>query len=101
MPPAQAIRWLNHATINHPTDGYVYPGDVDETLAAVQVLLDRLPQALRQMSGWLDRQSAAGRVRHDAYPDREESAHQARGAVLILVGHLDTACTRLAVVGAD
>jgi hypothetical protein len=119
MSPAQwaaqameAVRWLNHATINLGRDpaegdglgGYVSPGDVDDTLAHLQVLVDRLPQALGQMSRWLDRQARAGLVRHDACPvqlSREESVRQGQAAVLVLADHLDAACARLGAVAAD
>ena len=99
---AEAVRQLIHSTVM-PGDaaGYTYPSDVDETLGDLHALVDRLPQALRQMSRWLAAQAAAGLVRHDGYPDRGESAHQARCAQLVLADHLDAAAGRLIVVAAD
>lgn len=56
---AEAIRWLNHATIH---GGYQWPSDVDAVVGHLLMLAERLPQALEQASRWLSRQHEAGRV---------------------------------------
>lgn len=62
---AEAIRGLNHAS----RAGYVWPSDVDATVGELQLLAERLPQALNQTARWLSRQDLAGRVGHDAGDD--------------------------------
>jgi len=108
----EAVRALNHATIwADDARGYQFPADVDATLANLQVLIDRLPQALEQMGRWLDREASAGRVGYDdlrdgdGYPvqaPREEAA--AWGATTVrdrLIPALDAAAASLDVVGAE
>jgi predicted TPR repeat methyltransferase len=100
---AEAVRRLNHATITIAAEGYRVPGDVDATLANLQVLVERLPQALEQMTRWLERQARAGLVRHDAVPvdlGRAVAAQQGLVAVLELTEDLDTAAVWLAAVAA-
>lgn len=60
---ADAVRQLNHHTI-WPNDdrGYRYPCDVYDTLGALSELVARLPQALDQMAGYLNRALTAERV---------------------------------------
>lgn len=63
---ADAMRQLTYATL--PADGAPglgYPSDVHETLTNLATLADRLPQALDQMSYWLERGVGAG---HFAVP---------------------------------
>jgi hypothetical protein len=64
---AEAVRALNHATlgVGRP-EGYEWPADVDAVVAALTVLAQRLPQALTQAAGWLERASAARAIGHDA-----------------------------------
>jgi len=62
---AEAIRALNHATINYRGNGYVYPANVNDVLANLATLGQRLPQALDQAQAWLERQDKAGLLGHD------------------------------------
>jgi hypothetical protein len=59
---AEAVRDLNRATL---FGGYEWPGDVDAVVVALATLAQRLPQALGQAAGWLEREHDAGRVAHD------------------------------------
>ena len=97
---AEAIRRLNHATLSSE-DGYVHPSDVDATLANLQVLVQRLPQALVQMRVWLKAQAQAGRVGHDAIPmtfGREAAAVHAMASVMEAADELATAAAWLSSV---
>jgi len=97
---AEAVRALNHATIQvDDARGYRFPADADQTLANLQVLIDRLPQALQQLGAWLERQARAGMVRHDATPTeagRVVAAQHALAAALTAVEDLATAGAWLA-----
>jgi hypothetical protein len=73
---AEAVRWLNHETlrfaVGYPPDGeplpegYTWPSDVYATIGQLETMLQRAPQALRQMFTWLDRHHQEGLVGHDA-----------------------------------
>jgi hypothetical protein len=87
---AEAIRALSHATIRHGDPaGYEWPSDVDAVIAELQLLAERLPQALVQAREWLAEQLVAGRVGHDT-PGRK-----AAFAAAVVVGYLNEAeiCT--------
>ena len=58
---AEAVRALNHTT--RAGDGLAGPVDVYDTLAGLELLAARLPQALSQLQGFLSREQQAGRVR--------------------------------------
>ena len=88
---AEAVRALNHATLRHGDPaGYEWPSDVDAVIGQLQLLAERLPQALQQAQGWLLDQLLAGRVGHDT-PGRK-----AGFAVGIAAGYLDEAATATA-----
>jgi hypothetical protein len=58
---AEAIRGLNHAT--QPCgEGLTGPGDVYDTVAGLELLASRLPQALTQLQRYLAHETAAGQV---------------------------------------
>jgi hypothetical protein len=83
---AEAIRALNHATLRFgDLAGYVWPSDVDGVIAELQLLAERLPQALAQAREWLAEQLVAGRVGHDT-PGRK-----AAFAAAAVVGQLNQA----------
>jgi len=63
---AESIRRLNHETIR---DGYRWPSEVAEVVGELQLVAERLPQALRQAAAWLQTEHGAGRVGHDTAPD--------------------------------
>jgi hypothetical protein len=78
---AKAIRSLNHAT--HPADdfpGLQYPSDLYRVLGELSLLCERLPQALRQLVRFLDRQLDANLIAIDAgtefagHPERAVTA---------------------------
>jgi hypothetical protein len=58
---AEALRGLNRAT-QPCREALTGPADVYDTLAGLELLAARLPQALTQLQGYLARQHAAGRV---------------------------------------
>jgi hypothetical protein len=60
---AENIRALNHATVSGR--GYAWPSQVDAVIGCLEVLAQRLPQALDQASTWLAQAHADGRVGHD------------------------------------
>ncbi len=66
---AEAIRVLNHGTLNDRAGGLKYPADVDSVAASLARMASMLPQLLGQLSRWLEGQQEAGRleVRHGAY----------------------------------
>ena len=103
---AEAVRALNHVTIETRPGhgGYRTPSDADATLANLQVLVERLPQALSQMARWLDGQGIDGRLRHDTYPahqDRATSARQGRLTASAATDELGAARGMLTIAGAD
>jgi hypothetical protein len=61
---AEAVRELNHAT-RPAAGGYQHPMDLTITLGELATLAQRLPQALTQAAGWLERETHAGRVGHE------------------------------------
>lgn len=83
---AEAIRMLCHATL-FPDDarGYHSPSDVDATLAELELLAMRLPQALTQASLWTTEQARCRQL--DADPEIDDLAH----AVAWLTAALDEA----------
>ena len=83
---AEAIRALNHATIvSGDPAGYQWPSDVDSVIGNLQLLAERLPQALQQARDWLADQLDAGRVGHD------DPARKATFAAATVVGYLNEA----------
>jgi hypothetical protein len=90
---AEAIRRLNHDTF-WPGDarGYEWPGDVDDVVSGLQILVDRLPQALQQAERWLTDAAGRGLVGHDAGAD----AVQAVADAARLFGAAQQELTRLA-----
>jgi len=58
---AEAVRGLNHAT--QPWgDGLTSPADVYDTVAGLETLASRLPQALTQLQRYLTREQQEGRI---------------------------------------
>jgi hypothetical protein len=81
---AEAVRSLNHATLwGGCAQGYAWPADVDAVLAALAVLVQRLPQALSQAAAWLERADAAGLVGQDA--DGDPAAGAGTAVVLLRI----------------
>lgn len=72
---AEAVRAVNHLTLAPPartSPGWEDVGDLYRVLGEVRVVIDRLPQALGQLAGHLDR-SADG-YGADAGTDEEPAA---------------------------
>jgi hypothetical protein len=100
---AEAIRGLNHATRHE--NGIGQPSAAYGILGALTLAASRLGQALAQVSGWLDRALADGRLGHDLGDDpcyAIETAglflSDARLSAAALAGHLDAACQQLALI---
>jgi len=60
---AEAVRFLNHATLFPTAPALEYPSDVDALLADLETLQQRLPQLLGQLGEWMAAECKAGRVR--------------------------------------
>jgi hypothetical protein len=58
---AEAVRALNHATMPG-AGGLVFPADAYEVAGALGMLAARLPQALAQLSAFLQAETGAGRI---------------------------------------
>ena len=58
---AEAIRTLNYSSRSDLRD----PSDVYSVLGSLSQLAERLPQALQQLTSFLDRELANGVIRHD------------------------------------
>lgn len=59
---AACVRVVNHLTLADDIDGLGYPADAYRALAALELLVERLPQAVRQIAGWFKRQVQDGKV---------------------------------------
>lgn len=93
---AEAVRALNYATL--PGAGELeFPADVYETAGALGVLAARLPQALAQLSAFLQAEEHAGRIiivagGHAGGPAAAVSAARGHlGAAAAAAGHLQQA----------
>jgi hypothetical protein len=100
---AEAIRGLNHATGHH--DGTGQPSAAYDTLGALALAASRLPQALTQITRWLDRALAAGILGHDLGEDPCSAVRtaglfldDARRSAAALAGDLDAASQQLALI---
>lgn len=76
---AEAIRGLNHATID--PDAYEWPSDVDQVITSLHMMVMRLEQALTQAGRWLDKAQVAGEIGHD-------QGHDTADAIAILLRRL-------------
>ena len=63
---AEAIRYLNVATLDRPREVLRDPADVDRILADLETLGQRLPQLLDQLGARMTAETKAGRVRVNA-----------------------------------
>ena len=59
---AEAVRTLNHATIDRRNGALVYPADADAVISALATAMQRLPQLLDQIREWLTEEYRAGRM---------------------------------------
>lgn len=66
---AEAVRVLNHATLNFVGQALEFPADADTVLCSLSIAAQRLPQLLDQLRDWLNGELAAGclRVGHGPY----------------------------------
>ena len=100
---AEAIRDLNHATRHQ--DSLAQPSDAYELIGALFLTASRLPQLITQISGWLDRALAGGRLGHDLGEDPALCVDgaviflsDARTSAAALAGDLDAAQQQLALI---
>ena len=98
---AEAIRGLNHATRHE--DGIGQPSAAYDILGALSLAAARLGQALAQITRYLDRALADGRLGHDLGDDPRFAAEtaglfldDARLSAAALAGDLDAAQQQLA-----
>jgi hypothetical protein len=59
---AEAVRVLNHATMNNGDEALAYPADAESVIRSVAAVAQRLPQLLEQLQGWLTGELQAGRL---------------------------------------
>lgn len=97
---AEAIRALNHRTIDSFTDSDVYavPPTVGETALQLKTLLERLPQSLDQMSSGLSYLAAAGKIRMDDGTDPVTATAECVTAVNVANQHLNEALVELRLI---
>jgi hypothetical protein len=69
---AEEIRALNHRTLD-ADKAFTYPGQVSDTANGIATLLERLPQALRQMEAGLEQLRDDNAIRLDDRPENETS----------------------------
>ena len=100
---AEAIRGLNWLT-RHET-GLGQPSVAYDITGALMLAASRLPQLITQITGYLDRALAAGRLGHDLGEDPSFAVEaaavflgDARGSAATLAGDLDAAQQQLAPV---
>jgi hypothetical protein len=79
---AEAVRLLNYLSLPQDgTPGLRYPADVYDIVASLKTGVQRHPQLLSQLSGWLWAEHTAGRVAHDTQPDPADATIEARTAL--------------------
>jgi malonyl CoA-acyl carrier protein transacylase len=100
---AEAIRGLNHATRHQA--GLSHPAVACDILGTLSLAASRLPQLLTQITGYLDRALAAGRLGHDLGEDPAHAVdaaavflEDARGSAASLASDLDAAQQQLSPV---
>ncbi|WP_327655988.1 hypothetical protein [Streptomyces sp. NBC_00483] len=86
---AETVRDLNYATLPWAS-GLAFPGDAYSTVGNLSMLAMRLPQALRQITGFIDRQHEQGAL----YSDQGTDSLETRIAML-------RSATDAAVIAAD
>lgn len=90
----EAVRVLNHATIDRPGDALGYPSTVDAVIRDLGTMAQRLPQLFDQLREWLADEYAGGRI------EGSWSAADARASLAVASGRLRDAAaiaTRLQV----
>jgi hypothetical protein len=89
---ADAVRYLNHATLSKDTGALEFPPDLDRMLAFLATMARRMPQLLEQCKGWLATQADLGRT--------EVTYGQYKGVPEIAAGiaatHFDAAAAKFA-----
>lgn len=84
---AEAVRVLNHATMNNRDQALAYPADAESVIRSVAAVAQRLPQLLEQLQGWLAGELHAGRLQAAYGPHAGDPA----AAVAVAGGRLLTA----------
>lgn len=88
---AEAVRFVNYATGSHASSGLTYPATAYAVTASLGLAASRLPQLAAQVTDFLDRELAAGRLGEDSGGDpvlaveraRRHLEHAARAAVAL------------------
>lgn len=75
---ADAVRYLNHATLDRPKDALNYPADLDRVIAHLETMAQRMPQLLDQLQGWLRNETGACRteITYGQYAGRADLAYE-------------------------
>lgn len=66
---AEAVRALNHATLQQSSNGWQYPGDAYSTVANLAHMTSMLPQALGQLESLIGALEDGGNLRSDKGPE--------------------------------
>lgn len=77
---AEAVRALNHATLS-TRDGWEFPADAYSVVGNLGTLVMRLPQALEQLTEFIDQLHADGHVRADGGDTRDRMIALRAGTV--------------------
>jgi hypothetical protein len=93
---AEAVRWLNHVT--RDPGGYSWPSDVDDVIAELHVMAQRLPQAMEQAGRWLQSAVRAGQVGHDNGADPAATVADALADLDAAIGAAEDLAANLSLV---
>jgi hypothetical protein len=78
---AEAIRSLTHRTMAQ--NDLEYPADVYEVVASLMIMAQRMPQLFAQLTAWLEREYAAGKITHDSGQIAAEQVREVTGALTL------------------
>jgi hypothetical protein len=78
----EVVRFLNYATGSHAPAGLTLPGTAYTVLGELALAVSRLGQLTAQVTGFLGRELAAGRLGHDHGADPALPVERARGHLL-------------------
>jgi len=78
----EVVRFLNYPAGSHAAAGLTLPGTAYTIVGQLALIISRLGQLTGQVTSFLDRELAAGRLGHDHGTDPALSVERARGHLL-------------------